>query len=221
MGPRVGSTPSKAPFVARARDHEKKGTASSAPPRQRGVQGAHDDASGTRIASWRFMIDRVVNYLRGHGISFRLSSQPAPEAIPAVAFAVPPGGIAVETQVLLVGGRPAIACFPRGEQVSMPALVNELGAEVIAGNPSDLPAPFAAASGPIPPVGGALGALTIVDERVAQKGAIVFYAFSSCDWFEIPFDDFARVEQPKFAAFAVGGELPTGREVKKRANKAA
>ena len=156
------------------------------------------------------MIDRVVNYLRSRGVSFRLSSQPAPEALPAVAYAVPPGGLAVETQVLLVGGRPAIACFPKGEKVSLPALVNEIGTEVVAGAPSDLAGPFAQASGPIPPVGGAMGALTIVDERVAEKGAIVFYAFSTCDWFEIPFDQLVRIEQPRFAAFAMGGELTKG-----------
>ncbi|MFT3775494.1 MAG: hypothetical protein QM820_59865 [Minicystis sp.] len=79
---------------------------------------------------------------------------------------------------------------------------------MIAGSPADLPAPFTHANEPIPPVGSAMGILTIVDTRVASMGAVVFTAFSPCDCFEIPFDELARLERPRIADFAVGGELP-------------
>jgi hypothetical protein len=41
---------------------------------------------------------------------------------------------------------------------------------------------------------------TIVDVEMMKANALVFTAFS-------PFD-FARIEHPRIAAFAIGGELP-------------
>jgi len=155
------------------------------------------------------MLDHVVHHLRAHGVSFRLSSQPSPEPLPlpGVAHSVPPGGLWVETRVLLLGGRPAVACVPRGSKMSLPALTNELGVEVIEGSPRDLPPPYATAAGDIPPLGGAMGVLTLVDAGVTVASSIVFNAFSPHDVVELPFDDFARLEQPRVASFAVGGEL--------------
>lgn len=154
------------------------------------------------------MIERVVQYLRSHGVPFRLSSHPSPEAAPAVAHHLPPGGLFVETHVLLVGDRVAIACTVRGARVSTPGLEHELGAPIALGTADDLPEPFQGASGPVPPLGGAIGALTILDERVSQASVLAFEAFSSCDVFDIPYDDFARVERPRIASVAIGGELP-------------
>jgi prolyl-tRNA editing enzyme YbaK/EbsC (Cys-tRNA(Pro) deacylase) len=164
------------------------------------------------------MLDRVVHHLRANGISFRLSSQPSPEPLPEVAQSIPPGGLFVETRVLLVAGRPAVAVIPRGAQVSLPALTNELSAEVIEGSPADLPPPFTGAAGSIPPLGSAMGVLTMIDTRVSLASAIVFTAFSPHDAFEIPFDEYARLERPRISSFAVGGELPeSGQEDRKAA----
>jgi prolyl-tRNA editing enzyme YbaK/EbsC (Cys-tRNA(Pro) deacylase) len=154
------------------------------------------------------MLDRVVRYLREHGTPFRLTSQPSPEPLPAVAHSVPPGGLMVETQVLLVGGQPAIACSPRGVKLELPALVHELRLDVVEATPADLPPPFTGAAGPIPPLGGLMGLLTIVDARVATAAAITFAAFSPSDYLDIPYDDLARLERPRVASFAIGGELP-------------
>jgi prolyl-tRNA editing enzyme YbaK/EbsC (Cys-tRNA(Pro) deacylase) len=162
------------------------------------------------------MINRVVSHLRENGIPFRLSSQPSPEPLPAVAHAVPPGGLVVDTLVLLVGGRPAVACVPRGAKLNLPGLAHELGAEVIEGSPADLPAPFTGASQPIPPLGSAMRVLTVVDTRVAAASALVFEAFSRCDCFEIPYDDVSRLERPRIASFAVGGELPASQEPQRK-----
>jgi prolyl-tRNA editing enzyme YbaK/EbsC (Cys-tRNA(Pro) deacylase) len=154
------------------------------------------------------MLAQVVHYLQDHGTSFRLSSQPTPEPLPAVAHAVPPGGLVVETQVLLVGGRAAIACIARGAKVSLPQLGRELGMVVVEAGPGDLPAPYSSATGPIPPLGGAMDVLTIVDTRAMQASALVFTAFSAFDFLELPIDEFARLERPRVASFATGGELP-------------
>lgn len=162
------------------------------------------------------MINRVVSHLRDNGISFRLSSQPSPEPLPAVAHEVPPGGLVVDTRVLLIGGRPAIACVPRGAKLDLPGLAHELGAAVLEGSAADLPPPFTGASSPIPPLGSAMGVLTILDTRMVAASAIVFEAFSRCDCFEVPYDAFERLEHPRVASFAVGGELPEHQETQRK-----
>lgn len=167
------------------------------------------------------MLGRVVDHLREHGISFRLSSQPSPEPLPEVAHPVPPGGIAVDTTVLLVGSRPAVACVPRGAKLNLPGLAHELGAAVIEATPDDLPPPFTHAARPIPPLGSVLGVLTIVDTRVTLASAVAFEAFSRSEHIEIPYDELARLERPRIASFAAGGELPRSTEPQEPARKVA
>jgi prolyl-tRNA editing enzyme YbaK/EbsC (Cys-tRNA(Pro) deacylase) len=167
------------------------------------------------------MLGRIVNHLRENGISFRLSSQPSPEPLPEVAHPVPPGGLVVDTTVLLAGGRAAVAVVPRGTKVDLPALVNELKAEVIEATPADLPPPFTGAAGPIPPLGTALGVPTIIDTRVTIASAVVFEAFSRSDCIEIPYDEFARLERPRIASFAAFGELPERTDTQQPARKVA
>ncbi len=167
------------------------------------------------------MLGRIVNHLKKNGISFRLSSQPSPEPLPEIVHPVPPGGLVVDTTVLLAGGRAAVACLPRGCKLDLPALVNELEVEVVEATPADLPPPFNGAAEPIPPLGSALGALTIVDTRVTIASAIVFEAFSRSDCIEIPYDELARLERPRIASFAVGGELPESVETQQPARKVA
>lgn len=154
------------------------------------------------------MLDHVVQYLRSHEVPFRLFSHPSPEPLPAVAYRLPSGGIMLETHVLLVGGRPAIACTTRGAKLNLPRLRSDLGAEVIEGSAEDLPPPYTGVSGPMPPLGRAIGALTLIDEAVTAASAVAFAAFASTDIVEIPYDDFSRLEQPRIASFAIGGELP-------------
>jgi hypothetical protein len=57
-----------------------------------------------------------------------------------------------------------------------------------------------------------MGVLTIIDDRVSLAAALVFTAFSPHDAIEIPFDEYARLERPRIASFAGGGELPESTE---------
>jgi len=114
----------------------------------------------------------------------------------------------LETHLVLIGGQPAIACTARGAQLNLPRFTHEMGAAVLEGNLEDLPPAYACAHGPLPPLGGALGVLTVIDEAVAAASSVVFAAFSSTDIVEIPYDDFSRLERPRIASFAIGGELP-------------
>jgi len=154
------------------------------------------------------MLDRIVGYLHSQAVSFRLSSHPSPEARPTIAVRAPPGGVVVQTHVLIVGGQTAVAVVPRGDALDLPRLQVELGTTVVEARAADLSASLAGASGAVPPLGGAFGWLTIVDERVSTTAAIVFEAFSPDDIMEIPYEDFSRLERPRIAAFAIAGELP-------------
>jgi hypothetical protein len=89
-----------------------------------------------------------------------------------------------------------------------PCSLQELGVVVADGSPGDLPPPYARATGPIPPLGGAMGVPTLVDQGVTAADVLVFTVFSLCDYLEIDYDDFARLELPRVASFAVSGELP-------------
>jgi prolyl-tRNA editing enzyme YbaK/EbsC (Cys-tRNA(Pro) deacylase) len=156
------------------------------------------------------MLARVVEYLRTNDIPFRVESYPSPEPEPAVAHAVHPAGtINVESHVLLVDGRPAIACVPRGEGLNLAGLRNALNAELVEeGNLDDLPWFLEEEGSSIPPLGRLFGVPLFVDERVATSPALCFAAFSPTDFVEVNYNDLARLEQPRVGSLALAGELP-------------
>lgn len=167
---------------------------------------------GPRLACAMNMLERVVHYLRSNNVPFRLFSYPSPERLPDVVHPVPPGGLLVETHVLLVGGQRVIACTAQGARIDLPSLEIELGTLVIEGSAADLPPPYTGASGPIPPIGRAIGVVTFVDEAVSHASPLVFNAFDSTAIVEVPYDEFSRVEQPRVSSFAIAGELREGSE---------
>lgn len=153
------------------------------------------------------MLDRIVRYLRSNGISIRLSSHPAPEAIPAVAHRSPQGGVFVRTCIVMAGGQPIICCMAKEAAVSVPRLQATLGVPVLEADSRDLPAPYTGAEGPIPPFGGELGAVVLMDESLLRASAVSFAAFSATDIFDLPLDEFLRLERPRIEAFVTAGEL--------------
>jgi hypothetical protein len=84
----------------------------------------------------------------------------------------------------------------------------ELGTDVVEGTADDLPSPYTGAAGPIPPLGGELGTLTLIDSAVATASSLAFAVFAPTDIVDIPDDEYSRLERPRIASFAVGGELP-------------
>jgi hypothetical protein len=52
---------------------------------------------------------------------------------------------------------------------------------------------------------------TVLDERVQECSVLVFRAFGESDFFEVPYEDYARLVQPRIASFASAGELPEAR----------
>jgi prolyl-tRNA editing enzyme YbaK/EbsC (Cys-tRNA(Pro) deacylase) len=154
------------------------------------------------------MIDSVVHYLHEAGIPFRLTSYPAPEPLPVVAYRPMPTAQLVETHVVLVDGRPALACTVCGEAVSLPALATETGGVVVDSDAEGLSGEYHGAAGPIPPLGRLVGVPLFVDVRVAELPNVAFRAFGPNDYLEISYDDLALVERPRVAAFGEAGELP-------------
>jgi Ala-tRNA(Pro) deacylase len=155
------------------------------------------------------MLAKVVEYLRSNGVPFRLLSFPSPEPAPRVAHRSPES-VVVETHVLLIDGRPTLACIPRGERVNVAGLLATLNASLIEeeGARETLPWPFGGETVPIPPLGRLFGTPLLIDEALLRVPVLSFETFSSTDFLELTFDDFARLERPRIEAVAMAGELP-------------
>jgi hypothetical protein len=116
----------------------------------------------------------------------------------------------VETQLVVVGGRLSLVCFAAKAHADLAALSNELGSSVIDAEHEDLPDDLQRFEAPPPPLGQLFGLPLILDDAIPNYGVIVFQPFGESDYFEIPYDDFARQEQPRLASFARAGELAAG-----------
>jgi prolyl-tRNA editing enzyme YbaK/EbsC (Cys-tRNA(Pro) deacylase) len=154
------------------------------------------------------MLDMIVRYLHGARVPFKLTSYPSEEPSPHVAHALPPHSALVETEVVRIDDRVALACFPAGERPDYAALGAALGGTAVPGDVSDLPGELSAMQPPIPPLGQLAGLTLVVEERLSQSAILVFQAFGGSDFFEVPFEEWAVLEAPRMAAFAVMGELP-------------
>lgn len=154
------------------------------------------------------MLDRIVRYLHESSVPFRLSSHPSPEDQPKVAQPIPKFAIQVCTRVVLVADKLAILCFASTDTADLPALANELDASVCDATTDDLPQDLQRFETLLPPLGQLFGIPVIVDEKVTHYASIVFMAFGENDYVEIPYDDFARQEEPRVSSFARAGELP-------------
>lgn len=155
------------------------------------------------------MLDTIVSYLHGNRVPFRLASYPTEEPLPHAAHPMPPNAVLVDTQIVLIEGRVALACFRAGSIVDFNALSSAIGATCIAGDHSDLPSALAGLAPPIPPFGQLFGLPIILEETVANDAAVIVTpAFGGSDFFDILFEEWARVEAPRMASFVSAGELP-------------
>lgn len=154
------------------------------------------------------MLDTIVAYLHGNRVPFRLASYPSEEPLPHAAHRLPPSSVRIDTEVVLVEGRVALACFRAGDQVDYAALGSALGAGCVRGDASNLASAVAGLPPPIPPFGQLFGVPIILDETVnSGPTIIVIPAFGGNDFFEVAFEDWARMEAPRIASFASRGEL--------------
>lgn len=156
------------------------------------------------------MLDAVVRYLHASKVPFRLASYPSEEPEPKVAHPLPPHGVLVDSRFLVVDGRLVLACCAADDHVDPRALAGELGASgVMEAAAEDLPDALmsAQASGLIPPLGQLFGVPLVIDDRVANASKIVFAAFGN-DFIEVPYEDFARQEQPHVGSIVRAGDLP-------------
>lgn len=159
------------------------------------------------------MLDTIVAYLHGNRVPFRLTSYPTEEPLPHAAHVMPPNSMLVDTEVVLIGGKVALACFPAGEAIDYGALGASLGAVCIAGDHSDLPTALVGIAPPIPPFGQLFGLTIILDETLSTSAAIlVCPTFGGNDFFDVAFEEWARLEAPRIASFASAGELGVGSE---------
>jgi Ala-tRNA(Pro) deacylase len=155
------------------------------------------------------MLDTIVRYLHESLTPFRLASYPSPEQIPRAAHPIGHHAILVDTQIVIVENKLVLVCFPADELLDIPALSNALSAPVVDALEDDLPSALQGKNGPPPPFGQLFGMPVVIDEGATTRASIVFQPFGESDYFEIPYDDFARLETPRVASFARAGELPS------------
>ncbi|HVH47070.1 MAG TPA: hypothetical protein VM925_32225 [Labilithrix sp.] len=153
------------------------------------------------------MLDTIVRYLHESLIPFKLSSYPSMEHLPAAAQPIPKHATLVESRLVLIADKLSILCFAASDNVDLSALANELGAPVLDAEDADLPEALKRFEAPPPPFGQLFGLPVVIDENATTRECIVIQPFGESDYLEIPYDDFARQEQPKVASFARAGEL--------------
>jgi prolyl-tRNA editing enzyme YbaK/EbsC (Cys-tRNA(Pro) deacylase) len=155
------------------------------------------------------LADRAIAYLRKEGAAFRLTNFPVLDGRPVVPHhhALRPGAHDVSTHVVLVNGRPALACVPQGSTVNVGSMSIALGANVLEATPADLPGDFRGASEPIPPLGHLLGVPLYVDDQLATSTVIAFEAFSSGVSVQLAYEDYARIESPRTLQIVLRGSI--------------
>jgi Ala-tRNA(Pro) deacylase len=153
------------------------------------------------------MLGTLVEYLANARVPFRLASYPSEEDQPIAGHPLPPGGVLVDTRLFSVAGRTVLAVFPDGEDVDVSAISTALGQSAMPATRDELPQDLRVARGAIPPMGQLLGIPIVLDSRLTSAAVVVFRAFSTSAYFEVPYEDWARLEQPRVAPFASMGEL--------------
>lgn len=68
----------------------------------------------------------------------------------------------------------------------------------------------------MPPFGQLYGVPVVLDERLTGAAVLAFQLFGESDYLEIPYEDYARLEQPRVASFASLGELGPARGARPR-----
>jgi Ala-tRNA(Pro) deacylase len=153
------------------------------------------------------MLGTIVDYLHGSRVPFRLASYPTEEPLPRAAHPLPPHAMLIDTAIILVEGRVVLACFPAGEVIDYVALSAALGAGAVPAAHGDLPGELVSAAPPIPPFGQLYGLPIIIDEGIEAAAILSIPVFGGSDFFDIAYDDWARMEAPRVASFASAAEL--------------
>jgi Ala-tRNA(Pro) deacylase len=143
------------------------------------------------------MLGTIVDYLHNARVPFRLASYSSEEAQPIAAHPIAHDAVLVETKLVFVGGMVAIVGIPARRTLDLDAVSSALGATAMLATSDELPHPFRQAPGAIPPLGQLFGIAVVLDERIANASVISFRAFAESDYFDIAYDEYARLEQPR------------------------
>jgi Ala-tRNA(Pro) deacylase len=154
---------------------------------------------------------KVSRYLREATIPFEVRRHPRAVTAQELAASVKVSGYRVAKSVMLeADGRQVMAVLPAVDVVDIERLATALGAlSVRIMTESEFGEMFGGCDlGAEPPFGSLFGVPVVVDVRLARSGPLVVRGGSHEEAIELDYDDFARLEKPRVADFAVFAEAP-------------
>ncbi len=148
----------------------------------------------------------IVRHLEGNGVPFSVRQHPRAVSAQQLAAAVHVSGYRVAKPVMVAAdGLPFIAVVPAADRVDTDRLAAALGArEVRLMREEEFADLFGGCEiGAEPPLGSLYGLPVVLDYRLARSEPLVFRAGSHEDALEMRYDDFAQLEHPRLAEFAI------------------
>lgn len=148
---------------------------------------------------------KLLDYLSSKGVDFTVMHHEeyytAQEEAAAQGLS---GHVFAKTVVVHADDEPVLLVLPASHRVDLARVEELLRAEVRMANESEMKRLFPDCEvGAEPPFGSQFGVRTLVDEHLAQQERIAMRACSHTEVVLLAYADYARLEQPEVARFAV------------------
>lgn len=148
---------------------------------------------------------KLLDYLSSEGVDFTVMHHDeyytAQEEAAAQGLS---GHIFAKTVVVRAGDEYVLLVLPASYRVDMERVGEILGTDVHMATEAEMKDLFPGCEvGAEPPFGSKYGLRTLVDEHLAQQEQIAIRACSHTEVVLLPYADFARLEQPEVASFAI------------------
>lgn len=155
---------------------------------------------------------QITRHLQDSGIPFTVRPHARAVTAQELAASVHVTGYRVAKSVLLeADGQRLIAVLPAADVVDLPRLATAVGAlSMRVMDEAEFYNLFSDCEvGAEPPFGSLYGLPVVIDRRLAVAGPMILRAGSHQDAIEMSYEDFARLENPRVADFALLDQAPS------------
>jgi Ala-tRNA(Pro) deacylase len=154
---------------------------------------------------------KIARHLQASGVPFRVREHQRAVTAQELAASIHVSGYRVAKSVLVeVDGERMIAVLPAADIVDVERLATALGAIAvrILNEPEFADLFTESDLGAEPPFGSLYGLPVVLDRSLARSGPLILRAGSHEEALELQYEDFARLEKPRLADFAVLAQSP-------------